>query len=89
MRSPEELARIGFDRSRVMIVNECHDGDRHCPRTRAIGRRLLPIAHEAGVRHLAMEALTACARDLRPAASNARQSFACDRECDYHDERKG
>lgn len=57
MRSPEELARIGFERSRVVIVNECHDGDRHCPRTRAIGRRLLPIAHEAGVRYLAMEAL--------------------------------
>jgi erythromycin esterase-like protein len=57
MRSPEELARIGFERSRVVIVNECHNGDRHCPRTRAIGRRLLPIAHDAGVRHLAMEAL--------------------------------
>jgi len=51
------LARIGFERSRVVIVNECHNGDRHCPRTRAIGRRLLPIAHDAGVRHLAMEAL--------------------------------
>jgi hypothetical protein len=41
----------------VVIVNECHDGERHCPRTRAIGRRILPIAHEVGVRHLAMEAL--------------------------------
>jgi len=40
-----------------VIVNECHDGDRHCPRTRAIGRRLLPVAHQAGVRRLAMEAL--------------------------------
>ncbi len=57
MRSPEELVRIGFERSRVVIVNECHDGDRRCPRTRAIGRRLLPVAYEAGVRHLAMEAL--------------------------------
>lgn len=57
MRSPEELARIGLERSRVVIVNECHNGDRHCPRTRTIGRRLLPIAHDAGVRHLAMEAL--------------------------------
>ena len=58
MRTPEELVRIGFERSRIVIVNECHNGDRHCARTRAIGRRILPIAHEAGVRHLAMEALT-------------------------------
>lgn len=57
MRSPEELVEIGFQRSRIVIVNECHDGNRHCPRTRAIGRRILPIAHESGVRHLAMEAL--------------------------------
>jgi hypothetical protein len=57
VRSPEELVRIGFERSRVVIVNECHDGDRHCLRTRAIGRRLLPIANDVSVRHLAMEAL--------------------------------
>jgi hypothetical protein len=57
VRSPEELVSIGFERSRVVIVNECHDGDRHCARTRAVGRRMLPAAHEAGVRHLAMEAL--------------------------------
>lgn len=57
MRSPEGLVRIGFERSRVVIINECHDGDRHCRRTRAIGRRILPVAHEAGARHLAMEAL--------------------------------
>jgi hypothetical protein len=58
LRSPEEVVRIGFERASVVIVNECHDGLRHCPRTRAIGRRLLPAAHAAGVRHLAMEALT-------------------------------
>lgn len=57
MRPPEELVTIGFQRSRIVIVNECHGGDRHCPRTRAIGRRILPVAHESGVRHLAMEAL--------------------------------
>jgi hypothetical protein len=57
VRSPEELVRIGFERSRVVVLNECHDGNRHCPRTRAIGRRVIPIAHEAGVRNLAMEAL--------------------------------
>ncbi len=57
MRSPEELVGVGFQRSRIVIVNECHDGDRQCPRTRTIGRRILPVAHEAGVRLLAMEAL--------------------------------
>jgi len=57
LRLPEDLARIGFGRSPVVIVNECHDGMRRCPRTRAIGRRLLPAAHDAGVRRLAMEAL--------------------------------
>lgn len=65
MRAPEELVRVGFQRSRIVIVNECHDGYRHCPRTRAIGRRILPVAHEAGVRHLAMEAL------VEPFASEA------------------
>jgi hypothetical protein len=38
-------------------VNEAHDGMRRCVRTREIGLRLLPAAHAAGVRHLAMEAL--------------------------------
>ena len=41
-----------------MIVNECHNGEKHCARTRAVGRQILPVAHEAGVRHLAMEALS-------------------------------
>ena len=58
LRTPEELVRIGFERSPVVIVNECHDGDRWCPRTRAIGRRVLGPAHDAGVRCLGMEALT-------------------------------
>lgn len=57
MRTPEELVEIGFQRSPLVIVNECHDGDSHCPRTREIWRRMLPVAHAAGVRHLAMEAL--------------------------------
>ena len=68
MRSPEELVRIGFERSRVVIVNECHDGLRHCARTRAVGRRMLPIAHEAGVYCLAMEAL------YEPFAQDANES---------------
>lgn len=38
-------------------MNEAHNGWSHCPRTRAVGRALLPVAHRLGVRHLAMEAL--------------------------------
>lgn len=57
-RTPEELLEIGLGRSRVVMVNEAHDGLKRCIRTRQIGQRLLPIAHQAGVRHLAMEALS-------------------------------
>lgn len=56
-RSPEEIVEIGFRRSRVVMMNEAHDGLKRCIRTRQIGRRILPAAHQAGVRHLAMEAL--------------------------------
>lgn len=57
LRSPAQLVGIGFTRSRVVIVNECHDGPRRCARTRRVGLALLPAAHAAGARHLAMEAL--------------------------------
>jgi hypothetical protein len=57
LRTPEELLAIGFSRSRVVMVNEAHDAMRRCVRTREIGVRLLPVAHAAGARHLAMEAL--------------------------------
>jgi hypothetical protein len=57
LRTPEDLLRLGFERGAVVIVNECHNGSLHCRRTREVGRRLLPVAHELGVRHLAMEAL--------------------------------
>ena len=56
-RTPEELAEIGFSRSRVVMMNEAHSGDQRCIRTRLIGQRLLPALHRLGVRHLAMEAL--------------------------------
>jgi hypothetical protein len=56
LRLPEVLA-IGFSRSRVVMMNEAHSGMQRCVRTREIGARLLPEAHAAGVRHLAMEAL--------------------------------
>jgi len=58
-RTPEELLEIGLRRSRIVMLNEAHDGLKRCLRTRQIGQRLLPTAHQAGVRHLAMEALSA------------------------------
>ena len=57
-RSPEELVEIGFARSRVVMMNELHNGLKRSVRTRVLGKRVLPVAHAAGVRHLAMEALT-------------------------------
>jgi hypothetical protein len=56
-RSPEEIIEIGFQRSQVAMMNEAHSGWKRCVRTRQIGQRILPTAHHAGVRHLAMEAL--------------------------------
>ena len=56
-RSPEEIVEIGFQRSTVVMMNEAHSGMARCIRTRQIGRRILPVAHRAGVRYLAMEAL--------------------------------
>ena len=55
--APDALVRIGFQRSRLVMFNEAHNGFRRCTRTREVGRRLLSVAHAAGVRHLAMEAL--------------------------------
>jgi hypothetical protein len=58
-RTVEELVEIGFRRSRVVMMNEVHAGLLRCIRTRLIGQRILPTAHQLGVRHLAMEALYA------------------------------
>jgi hypothetical protein len=57
LRTPEELLAIGFSRSRVVMMNEAHHLMKRCVRTREIGFRVLPAAHAAGVRHLAIEAL--------------------------------
>ena len=57
-RTPEQLLEIGLRRSRVVMINEAHEGLKRCVRTRQIGQRILPTAHAAGVRHLAMEALS-------------------------------
>src|SRR5215207_2664760 len=56
-RSPEEIVAIGFQRSQIVMMNEAHSGLKRCIRTRQIGKRILPVAHQAGVRHIAMEAL--------------------------------
>jgi hypothetical protein len=52
-RTVEELLECGYQRSRVIMINECHAGWFRCIRTRRIGQRLLPMAHHLGVRHLA------------------------------------
>src|SRR6266700_1085282 len=56
---PEELAREGYRRSRVVMLNEAHSGERRCVRTRRIGKRVLPIARRAGARLMAVEMLGA------------------------------
>lgn len=57
-RTPEELLEIGLRRSRIVMMNEACDRLKRCIRTRQIGQRVLPIAHNAGVRYLAMETLS-------------------------------
>ena len=39
------------------MINEAHNGLTRCVRTRRLGVRLLPVAHQAGARWFAMEAL--------------------------------
>ena len=55
--SPSEIVRRGFETSPVVMMNEAHNGMSRCPRTRRVGREVLPAAHAAGCRHLAMEAI--------------------------------
>jgi hypothetical protein len=69
-RTPQQLVEEGFRRSRVVMLNEAHDGLTRCVRTRQLGRQLLPSAHAMGARHLAMEALTP---DDAEAANTTRQ----------------
>ena len=56
-RTSEELVTIGFSQARVVMMNEFHNGDLRCVWTRETGKRVLPIAQQAGVRHFAEEAL--------------------------------
>jgi hypothetical protein len=60
---------IGFERSPVVLMNEAHDMWRRSIACRRVGARVLPTAHAAGVRNLAMEALIA---DLVPTLNATR-----------------
>ncbi|MGE5292293.1 MAG: hypothetical protein ACM3ML_34930 [Micromonosporaceae bacterium] len=55
--SVEDLTQWGFAHTPVVMANEAHNGLTRCTRTREIGVRMIRVAHEAGVRRLAMEAL--------------------------------
>jgi hypothetical protein len=57
-RPVEELIQWGFAHAPVVMANEAHSGLARCVRTREVGGRMIRAAHEAGVRRLAMEALT-------------------------------
>lgn len=56
--SVEELTGWGFSHAQVVMANEAHDGLTRCIRTRDVGVRMIRAAHQAGVRRLAMEALS-------------------------------
>jgi hypothetical protein len=56
--SVEELTGRAFSRSQVVMANEAHSGLARCVRTREVGQRMVRAAHQAGVRRLAMEALS-------------------------------
>lgn len=56
-RTASELVEVGFSRSRVVMMNEAHDGLRRNVRTRRVGADVLGAAHATGARFLAMEAV--------------------------------
>lgn len=56
--SVEAIITLGFQRSHVVMINEAHNGDLRCIRTRMVGQQAIQSAHNAGVRHIAMEALS-------------------------------
>ena len=53
-----EIVTHGFATSPVVMMNEAHNGMSRCARTRQVGGEILPAAHAAGCRYLAMEALS-------------------------------
>ncbi|MFI7587497.1 hypothetical protein ACIB24_10535 [Spongisporangium articulatum] len=54
----EELTRVAFERSAVVMLNEARAGARYCPRTRRVGVAMVRAAHALGVRRLAVESIT-------------------------------
>ena len=71
--SVEAIVAIGFQRSRVVMMNEAHHGDLRCIRTRVIGQRAIRFAHNIGVRHLAMEALSPDVPELLDEVNRTKQ----------------
>jgi hypothetical protein len=53
----EELVARGFERTRVVLMNEASAGMKRSVRTRRTGKRILPVAWAAGARLLAIEAM--------------------------------
>ena len=49
-RTPETLVEIGFSRSRVVMINEFHNGLLRCPWMREVGRRIAPGGIATGCR---------------------------------------
>lgn len=54
----QDIVELGFERSRVVMMNEAHSGVTRSVRTRMVGLSILPRAHAAGARYLAAEVLT-------------------------------
>ncbi len=71
-RDPQDLVEIGLARTRILLMNEARDGSRRCIRNRETARQVLPTAHAAGVRHLAVEDMPATVAD----AGNSSRRFA-------------
>jgi hypothetical protein len=57
-QSPEALVTAGFEKSRVVMLNDCHSGMNRSIRARNTAAGLLPVAHRLGVRHIAMETIS-------------------------------
>jgi hypothetical protein len=52
---PAELVREGYQRSRVVMLNEARSGEKRCERTRRVGVRIMPMARACAATLLAME----------------------------------
>lgn len=57
-QTPKSIIKLGFEHSRVVMMNEAHHYLQRCVRTRKVGKDIILQAHNLGVRYLAMEVLT-------------------------------